>query len=456
MTKRNRSSTAIGRGSDATPQNPRLAGAFAEGLILGRANRAVQKRPPGFVTPHASEVSPSDGNELVTYRGDGHVLTIAPSGTGKTSTAATNLLNHPGAAIVFDPKGTLFAVTSRRRREMGHKVYGLDMRDAPEVFDSLNHVDFAKYYSSEPAVSARVLGDVFIERGKGGENIYWDNGSQTVIGAGITHMLVDRPESDRRMSYIYDQLTRDDPIQTLAWRLDNNEIADPIARAGFISLLNLPERETRPCMLSSVQQHLRHFESKLVRRLTDTTTVDLEALVAGEAVTIYVIVGPDKIQTYAPLLKAWFSGLLMAMTCRKRLPLHRTLFIVDEIAALGPMDAFVTCSTLMRGWGVTLWSYWQSAGQIEATYGHQARTIVDNAGVIQLFGARNRRSAQEFSSIVGGIDADEIMAMGKHEQIVLVEGGQPIRAARTPYYCDPIVPLGSWDPDPLAPQSARL
>ncbi len=44
------------------------------------------------------------------------------------------------------------------------------------------------------------------------------------------------------------------------------------------------------------------------------------------------------------------------------------------------------------------------------------------AGVLQIFGARNNRMAQELANLVGGISPDEIMKMRQDEQILLVEG----------------------------------
>lgn len=91
--------------------------------------------------------------------------------------------------------------------------------------------------------------------------------------------------------------------------------------------------------------------------------------------------------------------------------------------------------TLMRSFGVTLWSFWQNAAQLKV-YGDQASTLIDNAAVIQVFGARNRRMAEEFVSLVGGIDADSVMQLGSDEQLLLIDGGKPVRCDKTRYYAD--------------------
>jgi type IV secretion system protein VirD4 len=143
--------------------------------------------------------------------------------------------------------------------------------------------------------------------------------------------------------------------------------------------------------------------------------------------SLYIIVPPHRLTAYRPILRTWIAGLLMALTLRKGKPENRTLMLCDEMGNLGKVEAFLTAATLLRSSGLTLWSFWQSPGQLPL-YGDQANTIVDNAGVVQCFGARNRRMAQEFMNIVGGVDADTILKMGQDEQLLLIEGGTPTRA----------------------------
>ena len=52
---------------------------------------------------------------------------------------------------------------------------------------------------------------------------------------------------------------------------------------------------------------------------------------------------------------------------------------------------------------------------------HPFYRIAVNAGVIQVFGARNLRMAQDFANIVGGISAEQIMKMEPDEQLLLIE-----------------------------------
>jgi type IV secretion system protein VirD4 len=135
---------------------------------------------------------------------------------------------------------------------------------------------------------------------------------------------------------------------------------------------------------------------------------------------------------------------MSALTRRTRQPEHRTLLLCDEAGNLGRMEAFLTASTLMRASGLTLWSFWQNTAQLDL-YGTQARTILDNAGVVQVFGARNRRAAQDFAAMVGGVDPDEILNMRPDQQLLLVEGGRPRFAQRLRYFEEPMF-AGLYDP----------
>jgi hypothetical protein len=70
---------------------------FAHGLILGRTCRE-SGRPIGFVSARQPS-RPADDGELITYCGDSHIITIAPTGTGKTAgPVICNALVHPGPA----------------------------------------------------------------------------------------------------------------------------------------------------------------------------------------------------------------------------------------------------------------------------------------------------------------------------------------------------------------------
>lgn len=397
-------------------------------LILGRHGPA--SRPFGF----AGGARP-EGADLITYRGDGHLMTFAPTGTGKTSgPVICNALRHPGQLIVLDMKGEIHAATAQARRAMGQEVHVLDLRDEAQA-GSLNPLDLIVRCGSEPAAIARSFAAEIIERGVDERDRFWNDWAETMIAGATAWLLADRPPDERRLSTLFDLFNHDDVTYRIAVLLDDKEtVANRAARAAFTGFLQLPDTGTRPSVLGSVQSHLRLFDSDMTRRLTDTTSFDLDSFIAGAPLSLYIIVPPIRLSAYRPLLRMWLCGLILAMTQRPAPPEERTLMLCDEVGNLGRMDALLTAATLLRSWGLTLWTFWQNVAQLQI-YGSQANTLVDNAGVIQAFGARNRRMAQDIANIIGSVSPEEIMGLRPDEQLLLIEG-KPIRCKQARYYSD--------------------
>jgi type IV secretion system protein VirD4 len=382
-------------------------------LILGRSVAA--RRGMGFAARSSGEAG-----ALVTYSGDGHLITFAPTGTGKTAgPVITNALTHPGQLIVLDMKGEVFAATATARRAMGQEVCVVDLRDGGEN-GSLNPLDLAARCGTDPAATGRSFAAEIIERGADERDRFWNDFAETVIAGATAWLLADRPPEECRLSNLFDLFTSDDVAYSLAVKLDAKEVSNRAAKAAFASFLQLPERETRPSVLGVVQSHLRLFDSDLTRRLTDSTTMDLDAFVTGKPMSLYIIVPPSRLSAYRPLLRLWLSGLILLLTQRKHPPQERTLMLCDEIGNLGRIEALLTATTLLRSWGLTLWTFWQNAAQLQI-YAAQANTLTDNAGVIQIFGVRNYRMAQDLVNVIGGISAEELLRMPGNEQVLLIE-----------------------------------
>jgi type IV secretion system protein VirD4 len=382
-------------------------------LILGRS--VVSSRGMGFAAR-----AHSDGGELVTYSGDGHLITFAPTRTGKTSgPVITNALTHPGQLVVLDMKGEVFAATARARRAMGQDVCVIDLRDGSES-GSLNPLDLTMRCGTDPAATARSFAAEVIERQGDERDRFWNDWSETMIAGATAWLLADRPEEERRLSGLFDLFTQDDVAYRIAVLLDEKKIVNRAAKAAFVSFLQLPEQNTRPSVLGTVQSHLRLFDSDLTRRLTDTTTMDIDGFLAGKPMSLYIIVPPYRLNAYRPLLRMWLSGLILLLTQRGNPPEERTLMLCDEVGGLGKLEALLMATTLLAAGGLTVWSFWQNVAQLQI-YGTQANTLIDNAGVIQIFGIRNYRMAQDIANVIGGISADALLALPKSDQMLLIE-----------------------------------
>ena len=420
-----------------------MENACNEGFLLGRTGRAAPKRRAvGFHAEDAPE--PEEDDSLIRYSGDSPLMTLAPTGAGKSSgPVICNLLNHPGQAIVLDVKGKVYELTAEHRRRMGQEIHVLDLRDGNHGKGALNPFDIARRLGTEISSTCRAFASEIVHRTGNERETFWVAWAETMVTAGLAYLWQHVPEEERRISKLYDLYHPKDTTYSIAVLLDTTIGMNKTAYDCWAAYLELSERETRPSVLASTTEHLHLYESDLIRRLTDTTTIDLDALVAGEPMTIYITVPPYRLAAYSPILRLWLSGLMNLLGTRQSVPKHRTLMLVDEAGQLGRMESFITASTLMREYGLSIWTIWQNAAQLEI-YGSQARTLIDNAGVIQCFGMRNSRMAGEIAALIGGISAERLVGMGKDEQMLAIDGAGPKVVRQIRYYEEPWL----WDGGP--------
>ena len=152
-------------------------------LILGRRTRPAQA--VGFVHRAVQE-----SEDLITYSGESHLITFAPTGMGKTSgPVICNALRHRGQLVVLDMKGEVHAATAEARRAMGQSVHVLDLRDGMPS-DSLNPLDMVLRSGSDIAAVARSFAAELIERGEERDR-FWNDWGENLITGGICWMLAD-------------------------------------------------------------------------------------------------------------------------------------------------------------------------------------------------------------------------------------------------------------------------
>src|SRR5438309_6506 len=98
---------------------------YADGrrLLLGWPQGEAKSFGFGGRPPPAA----SRADQPMLYDSDAHLITVAPTRSGKgRGVIVPNLLHYAGPAVVLDPKGENYQVTARRRREMGQTVVKLD------------------------------------------------------------------------------------------------------------------------------------------------------------------------------------------------------------------------------------------------------------------------------------------------------------------------------------------
>lgn len=409
----------------------------------------------GFSAPAQAEALQDEAPIL--YGEDRHLLTIAPTGAGKgRGVIIPNLLRFEGSAIVIDPKGETWHVTHRRRREMGQAVCLLDPFGATSAKEthSLNPFDLfdrpgALLDADSEMLASLLAGDLGFHK-----EPFWDNWGRSLMSgviAAVAQMGGGAGPKQRHFGRVRELLMTEDAIYNLGLLIEAEDI-NRLSRQNISSFLPITE-QTRSGILSTAQSYLKVVNSDAALRSLEESRISLADLRDGKPMTIYIVVPPDKLESHSALLRLWVGVLLLTVMGRKRRPERSTLFLLDEAAQLGEFAPLRQAMTLLRGYGLQVWPFFQDLSQMQRLYPKDWRTIFNNAGVFQVFGVPNHLMARETAELVGDIDAASLRGLQKDQQVIAVSG-ESVMSCRLPDYLNDAAFRTLYDPNPMFEPSA--
>lgn len=244
---------------------------------------------------------------LLHYDGAAHLLTMAPTRSGKgVGTIIPNLLLDR-SVICIDPKGENARVTVRARAAKG-KVWCLDpfgvSGQPPARYNPLDRLDPP---SLDLAEDANTLADALVHDapGQSGE-AHWNEEAKALIAGLILHTVVHEPADRRVLATVRDKLTLAPAgfAALLAHMQDSAGAGGLIARAANRQL-GKSDREAAG-VRSSAQRHTHFLDSPRIVASTaasDFTFAELKDTTA----TVFLCLPPDRLDTYARWLRLLVS-----------------------------------------------------------------------------------------------------------------------------------------------------
>ncbi|WP_454749037.1 type IV secretory system conjugative DNA transfer family protein [Ciceribacter selenitireducens] len=401
------------------------------------------------------------------YDGPAHLLTMAPTRTGKgVGTIIPNLLTADRSVICIDPKGENAKIAGRARQQFGpvHVLDPFGVTGLPSAaFNLLDQLDLA---GLDVAEDASTLADalVFDEPGMAGE-AHWNEEAKALIAGLILHIAAQEPRERRDLATLRDYLT----LAPEAFAALLNDMQASPEAAGLVARaanrhLGKSDREAAG-VLSAAQRHTHFLDSpRMVAVLgrSDFRFADLKR----RNVSVFLVLPPDRLSTYSRWLRLLVAQSLTDMARDPAKPAVPVLYLLDEFAALGHLAPVERAMGLMAGYGVQLWPILQDVHQLRATYGQRAGTFLSNAGVLQVFGVNDHDSARLVSDLLGqetvvfqtmsrALDAektgitygeqhtarplltpDEVRNLPQNLELLFLAGQRPIVAGKLAYYAD--------------------
>ncbi len=437
-------------------------------LLLGWPTylEAKRKATANKVNAFMQKQNQKDLSYSIQYNGDGHLVTIAPTGSGKgVAVIIPNLLHYAGPIIVIDPKGENFAVTARYRTSLGQKIILLDpFKAVPDQLlefygvqrGRLNPLDLCQLSGASITNDAQMIANLLSGDGSLNTDPYWDINGKKLLSGLIAHEMDMSQRENRQPKFgrIVDMLFSDDVIYNLAVMLDTQKPSSFVSKtvgSGFLSITD----KTRDGILTTAQSYLTTMTSGDLIEFLENSTIKITDIQNDEDYTLYIVIPPNKLESHSFILRIWVAVLMNAVMERKQLPNKRTLFMLDECANLGEMDVLRKAVTLLRGYGLQVWMFFQDLSQMESLYLEYFKTMINNCGVFQTFGVSRLSAAGPITKIVGTFEDKDVLNLDETQQIVSLSPGN-VRIARLfKYYKDDAF-KGRFDKNPLIKNDKRI
>lgn len=414
--------------------------------------------------------------DSISYKGDRHLLTVAPTRSGKgTTQIIPNLLTYEGSMLVIDPKGENALITAKRRKEMGQEVHIVDPWGIANVegieASTFNPLDWLDPHDPDMTENAMLLASAIVVDSNSNDP-FWDEEAKALLQGLIMYVATDLDEDgSRHLGRVRELLLLNNKeLKALFEKMSCS--MHPIVRStGERSLQK--EEKMFSSVLASAQSHTHFLDSDRMNANMKSSSFKFEDLKTKQ-MTIYLVLPADRLNTFGRWLRLLVQ---QAITINARnietKPEKSILFLLDEFSALGRLSMVEQAFGLMAGYGMQIWAIVQDFNQLERIYGKGWQGFVSNAGMINYFGSSDKMTAEYFSSLCGettvwnfssavstafGANSrssetttnsdtraasqrklmypDELMRLGKNKQIVFIENLPPLQAIKVEWFED--------------------
>lgn len=364
-------------------------------------------------------------DKMIGFVDDRHVMTIAGSRGGKsTCLLIPNLKLYPGSALVIDPKGELARETAQHRsRTFGQDVHVLDpwnITELPSEFRS-NFDPIGELLINRTNVidNADLIADALII--PSGTDRHWSDAARALLRALILWLALQPPEGKASLSDLpgliaalasqesaigdggglLDEMARMGVGDTLS---PDDEI-QAIIRNQATMMLGTTDRE-RASIFSSARTQLAFLESPALAANLQSSPLRLADL-KRHPTTIYLCMPAARMGTHNRWLRLIVNLAVAALEdtpTRKKdddSDVDPVLFVLEEFAALGHMDALEKAVAYLGGYGVKLWTVLQDLTQLQRHYEKGWETFLANAGVLQAFSVSDLTTCKYLSERIG-------------------------------------------------------
>ena len=361
---------------------------------------------------------------LIGWSLEGSAITVAPPRVGKGATIALNLLSpndrgFQGSTVTIDPRGELWCIASRRRRQLGRRVLLLDpfgvveahgkqfpKTHLPDVTSATyNPLDFIREDEGQAVRDINVLLDALLTPPRPGShqnNQHFHDSARAIIAGYMAWVRFYAPADERNLQTLH---------RMLSWTPEKRqEFAEDIQKmerfAGGLTHIAVERqaqvgKEEGGSNFTTVANQLAFLNHPELLAHTRKSSFDPLKLADGDT-DLFVVAPEETIEHVKGWIRLWAA---IPNAVAGISPLKRDLLIViDEMPRLGYLKPVMDGYTMAAGKGVHFWCFAQSISALDSTWGKEHRkTLLHLAELVQILGfpRTDAEGAEELSKAIG-------------------------------------------------------
>ena len=380
-------------------------GGFGPGIVLGalagghprkRVRRAGGARGTGVV-----RIPPQPKVWM-----NKHVLIVGTPGSGKSRAyVRPNIFSAVAegiSVVVTDPKAEIYESMGAWLRSKGYVVRVLNLVEM-HLSNKWNPLDEIRQVLDADVFAEVVISSTETGPQKGGEG-FWNRAEQNLLKALVLYVCYDADGRRRpgTVGEIYDLVASGDK-QALDVRFEALSRSHPAYGPYMIS--KMAGENMWGNIVIGLGTRLQTFQQKDVRRITDSTEIELDA--PGEHPCAYFVITPDTHGAFNFLASLFFTFLFVRLVSladsdkeKKRLPLPVRV-LADEFANIVVIPEFEKKIATVRSRGIECHVIIQGLPQLVRKYGRTWEEILSCCDTKLVLGVKDNHTAEYVSRLIG-------------------------------------------------------
>ncbi len=407
---------------------------------------------------------------LLTYKQDfdsTHMLFFAGSGGYKTtSNVVPTALRYTGPLICLDPSTEVAPmVVEHRNRVLGREVMVLDPANPIMGFNVLDGIETSHRKEEDIVGIAHMLLSESV-RFESSTGSYFQNQAHNLLTGLLAHVMLSPEYAGRRNLRSLRQIVSEPEPSVLAMLRDIRENSQSVFIRETLGVFTNMTEQTFSGVYSTASKDTQWLSLDSYAALVCGNAFKSRDIVSGRR-DVFLNIPASILRSYPGIGRVVIGSLVNAMVQADGGFERRALFMLDEVDLLGYMRVLEEARDRGRKYGISMMLMYQSVGQLERHFGKDGATSwIDGCALASYAAIKALDTARNVSAQCGEMTVEvqgrsrnigskngtrksetvnfqrrplimphEItQSMRKDEQIIIVQGHNPIRCGRAIYF----------------------